>query len=89
MKRVSGVVMTEVQVVFAFAACAFLIVVGVACLFRTSAVRDYAVKTANPRFNPFYAFMKSNQYVWHLRICGFVALAMAAIITFSLFSRLR
>jgi hypothetical protein len=81
--------MRGIQVVLILAMSSSLFIIGVACLFKTKAVREYAIKQANHRLNPFSQWMQSGQYLWNLRICGLLALAMSGIIAFAFFSNLN
>ncbi len=74
----------EVQFILSLAFSVLLFLVGSACVFKTNAIREYTIKKANHRFNLFFGFMKSDQYIWNLRICGLLIMAMSCIMAFVL-----
>ena len=64
----------------------FMAFVGFMCLFRTGAVRDYALRTASkkigPYRNPYLKWMQTSQYVWSLRLIGILAVAAFFLVIF-------
>jgi len=65
----------------------FLLLVGLACIFMTNALREYAIKKADHKLSLFFGFMKSDQFIWNLRSCGLLAIAMSCIIAYALLGR--
>ena len=60
-----------------------LMLVGVACLFWPHSLQNYAVKNSTnrlARINPFLDWMRTTQYIWSLRIVGFIAIAGGGLI---------
>jgi len=55
--------------------CLFTLTSGIVCLWRPTAVRDYALRTS-PRINPFRGFMETKSYIWSIRCCGVLAICM-------------
>ena len=65
----------------------FLITLGVLCLVWPYRVQEYALKQRGMRLNPFGGFMRGRGYIWNLRICGSIAIAMAIVLLVALFGR--
>ena len=63
---------------------AFLLVVGVSCLFWPERIQTYALEhLASPlhqKVNPFLTWMKTRQYIWSLRVIGTLSLGAALLL---------
>jgi len=55
-----------------------LTALGLLCLLKPRTVQAYSVRTS-VSWNPFLNWMKTPGYIWSLRICGTLALFMAAL----------
>jgi hypothetical protein len=55
--------------------CLCTLTVGTVCLWRPTAVRDYALRTS-PILNPFRGLMETKSYIWTIRCCGILATFM-------------
>jgi uncharacterized protein YjeT (DUF2065 family) len=58
---------------------AVMTVIGIACLVWPSKIQQYALRSPSvSKFNPFFQWMKRPAYVVSLRLCGVLALVVAA-----------
>lgn len=73
--------MSGYQILGLFLFCVGTLSVGVICLGRPTAVRDYALRTT-PKWNPFRNWMESSSYIWSVRLSGVVALLMFLLVLY-------
>jgi len=60
---------------------AVLAVIGVVCLVWPSTIQQYALRSPSvSKFNPFFEWMKRPAYLVSLRLCGVLALLLAAFV---------
>jgi hypothetical protein len=66
------------RIVAVIVGAVFFATVGVLCLFRTAAVRDFAVRNTPRKLgavsNPAWNWMQTPQYTWSLRLIGLLAI---------------
>jgi len=62
----------------------FFATIGVLCLFRTAAVRDFALRNAAKKIgsmsNPASSWMQTSQYVWSLRLIGVLSIGAVVLL---------
>lgn len=66
------------RIVVTVVAVVFFATIGVLCLFRTSVVRDFAIRNTPRKIgtvsNPAWDWMQTCQYTWSLRLIGLLAI---------------
>jgi hypothetical protein len=73
----------------ALLAAVVFFVPGIICLLWPKKIQGFALRyyTIHPllaRINPFLAWMKTRNYIVHLRICGVLAISAAGLILFAM-----
>jgi hypothetical protein len=64
--------------------------IGAVCLASPRTMRDYEVQQVNKHFpqSPFLEWMKTEKYLWFLRLLGIIVCCLGALLAFVLLKRL-